>query len=292
LLFLTLFFIGLAVGSFVNVVSLRYQPTYKLTNLKTLRLLMGGRSHCPVCGQKLNWYELVPIFSFIIQKGKCRGCGSRISWQYPLVEFLTGLIFVFVPLSFVDYSGYLGVFGLLGSLLWILIFILFLLLSVIDIRHYLIPDSLNLSLAILGIVLIIFKSLNLSISQSFLGHYALMFNSLIPLNSFLNHLLGAVAAAGLFAAIILITRGRAMGWGDFKLAGSLGLIFGWPDILLVIGLSFIIGSLIVLPFLIKGKKKMKDFVPFGPFLILAATLVFFFGFEIINAYFKFFGIIY
>jgi prepilin signal peptidase PulO-like enzyme (type II secretory pathway) len=303
MLYFFFFVFGLAVGSFINVISLRYQPTYQLTNLKTLKLLVGGRSHCPICDKKLNWYELAPIFSFIIQKGKCRNCGSRISRQYPIVEFLSGLIFAGVYWRFnnLDFSFLISHLSPL-VIVWILIFILFLLLSIIDIRHYLIPDSINLSLAVLGVILMLLKLTThySSLATSFLGHYASLFDfppllslsSSMSLSIWLNHLFAAVAAAGFFAAIIIITRGRAMGWGDFKLAGVLGLIFGWPDIFLVIGLSFIIGSLIVLPFLIRGKKKMKDFVPFGPFLVLAATLVFFFGFEIINAYFKFFGIIY
>jgi len=79
-----------------------------------------------------------------------------------------------------------------------------------------------------------------------------------------------------------------MGWGDFKLAGALGLIFGWPDILIVVALSFIIGSLVSVFLMLKKKKTMKDIVPFGPFLIVGATIVFFFGYQLINLYFKLF----
>ena len=295
-MYLILFCIGLAVGSFLNVISLRYNPGGKLLSLEVIK----GRSHCPHCRQKLNWYELVPIFSFLIQKGRCRHCGSWISWQYPIVEILSGLIFVFIPLVF--FSNNFQSFNLLSlrdisrsetifqSAIWILIFLLFLLLSIIDLRHYLVPDQINLSLAILGVILILFNSPTLQLTNSFLGHYALLFNP--PGNIWLNHLLAAFLSSAFFAAIILITRGRAMGWGDFKLAGALGLIFGWPDVLMVVALSFVIGSLFVLPLLIKGVKKMKDVVPFGPFLAASGALTFFLGFEIINAYFKFFGIIY
>ena len=290
-MYLILFCIGLAVGSFINVVSLRYQPGQKLLSSR----IIGGRSHCPHCRQKLNWYELVPIFSFLIQKGRCRHCGSWISWQYPIVEILSGLIFVAIPWHLSNWHNYnnLSIFQSfnLSIVIWVLIFLLFLILAVIDLRHYLVPDQINLSLAILGIVLIIFQSFNLPIFQSsFLGHYALLFNP--PGNIWLNHLFAALLSSAFFAAIILITRGRAMGWGDFKLAGALGLIFGWPDVLMVVALSFVIGSLFVLPLLIKGKKKMKDVVPFGPFLVVSGALTFFFGFQIIAAYFNFFNILY
>ena len=131
LVWLILFILGIAIGSFLNVVSLRYEPGQKLMDFK----IIGGRSHCPYCGKILSWYELVPLFSFLIQKGKCRNCEHKLSWQYPLVELLSGLIFVFVPLV----ASYWPL-----VIIWLLIFILFLLLSIIDFRHYIIPDSINL----------------------------------------------------------------------------------------------------------------------------------------------------
>jgi len=302
--YLFLFIFGLAIGSFLNVVSLRYRPEQKLLDLK----IIGGRSACPHCQKTLRWYELIPLLSFIVQFGKCRSCGQRLSLQYPLVEILTGLIFVFVPylLSSILNSQ----FSILIAV-WLLIFILFLLLSIIDFRHYIIPDSINLSLAVLGVVLIIFKSMGqwsvVSSQMSFLGHYALLFDlpffSIFDSSLFvdsdiirnfasviINHLFAAIIAMAFFAAIIILTRGRAMGWGDFKLVGALGLIFGWPDILMIIFLSFIVGAVCVTPLLIRKQKTMKDAVPFGPFLIAGSALIFFFGYNIIDGYFKLFGL--
>ena len=93
-----------------------------------------------------------------------------------------------------------------------------------------------------------------------------------------------------FGAIILLTKGKAMGWGDFKLVGALGLILGWPDILMVLFLAFIIGAIFSVILLIGKKKKIKEAVPFGPFLVVAASLTFFFGYQIIDGYFKLFGL--
>ena len=285
LVWLILFILGIAIGSFLNVVSLRYEPGQKLMDFK----IIGGRSHCPYCGKILSWYELVPLFSFLIQKGKCRNCEHKLSWQYPLVELLSGLIFVFVPLV----ASYWPL-----VIIWLLIFILFLLLSIIDFRHYIIPNSINLSLAILGMVLMgiyIFQSNNLTIQQfnnfSFLGHYSLLFDFPFLSSIWLNHFFAAFIAMAFVAAIIILSRGRGMGWGDFKLVGALGLIFGWPDILMLLFLSFIVGSVAVLPLLIKKQKTMKDVVPFGPFLIIAASLTFFFGHQIIDGYFKLFSLV-
>ena len=292
-----LFIFGLAIGSFLNVVSLRYEPGQRLLDLK----IIGGRSHCPHCRKTLRWYELIPLLSFIVQFGKCRDCGVRLSLQYPLVEFLSGLIFVFVPLPLSSLMINDQRLMIVFPIIWIIVFLLFLLLSIIDFRHYIIPDSINLSLAILGVILIILliignQGLMINGQSSFLGHYSLLFD--LPFFSILNtqylilvsHLFAAIIAMAFFAAIIIFTKGRAMGWGDFKLVGALGLIFGWPDVLMVVFLSFVIGAICVTPLLIKKQKTMKDAVPFGPFLIISSALTFFFGYNIIDEYFRLFGL--
>lgn len=286
---LVFFVFGLAVGSFLNVVALRYRPGFKLLNFETFKLLFGGRSKCPICHKILNWYELMPVFSFLAQKRKCRHCGHLISFQYPLVEILTGIIFVFVPII-TDYQ-------LLIAAIWILIFLLFLLLSIIDFRQYIIPDSINLSLAALGGLLVIASAAKQSYGQSsFFGYYASLFDfslssSLSLLSSiWLNHFFAVLIAMAFFGVIILLTKGKAMGLGDFKLVGALGLIFGWPDILMVLFLAFIIGAAFSIVLLVGKKKKIKETVPFGPFLAVASSLTFFFGYQIINSYFKLFGL--
>lgn len=290
-----LFVFGAAVGSFLNVVSLRHQPNQRLLDLK----IIGGRSKCPDCHKALKWYELIPLVSFLIQTGKCRACGCRISLQYPIVEAISGLIFVFVPLSLIKLFPYVlnSKFYILVVSIWILIFLLFLVFSIIDFRHSIIPDQINLSLAVLGIVLMILQTTDygLQTTGSLLGHYASLFDFrlLSAVNgrwlAVVNHLFAASAAMAFFGGIILLSRGRAMGWGDFKLAGALGLIFGWPDILIITVLSFIVGSVFAAPFLISGRKKMKDAIPFGPFLAAGSALVFFFGFQIMDGYFRLFG---
>ncbi len=292
-----LFVLGLAIGSFLNVISFRYRPGHPLLEERTI----GGRSHCRHCGKELNWYELIPVLSFILQMGKCRNCREKISFQYPIVEITSGLIVAIVPwyLKGLQFS----IFGtqaalvaghwplIVASAVWIAIFLLFLLLSIIDFRHYLIPDAINLALVILGLVWTFtvshYGSINYS-SGSFLEYYSSIFG--LSGNIWASHIIAAMLGMAFFGAIIILSRGAAMGWGDFKLVGAIGLIFGWPDILLVLMVAFIIGALITLPLLIKKKKRLKDAVPFGPFLVLGGTLVFFFGFQIIDYYFKLFGL--
>ncbi|MCR4275417.1 MAG: prepilin peptidase [Candidatus Wolfebacteria bacterium] len=289
-----LFLAGISVGSFINVISLRYNPEEKILSKRTI----GGRSRCPYCHKELRWFELIPLLSFLWQKGKCRGCGRFLFWQYPVVEILSGLIFLLVPLkifnfkfSILNFQTILN-YQLLITVIWVLIFLIFLLISIIDFRHYIIPDQLNLSLAFIGFFFLILNQFtNLPISQltnpvSFLGYYGALINPFS--NIWVNHFFAAFIAMFFFGAIILLTRGKGMGWGDFKLAGALGLIFGWPDILIAVMLSFVIGSIISIVLMLKRKKTMKDAVPFGPFLVIGATTVFFFGYQLVNLYFKLF----
>ena len=292
--YLSFFIIGAAIGSFLNVISLRYKPGKKLFG----KDVVVGRSHCPHCRKILKWYELVPVFSFIMQKGKCRHCKHKLSWQYPLIEFLSGLIFLFVPIkilnfqfSIFNFQSIIQLFSYPTVIIWTLIFFIFILISLIDFRHYIIPDQLNFSLAILGLFLISIKEKTRTFGMfegSFLGHYSGLFG--LRDNIWVNHFFAALLGMLFFGLIIVLSRGRAMGWGDFKLVGPLGFIFGWPDILMIVFLSFIIGSVFVAPLLIKGVKKMKDVVPFGPFLIIASSLTFFFGYQIIDGYFSLFGV--
>ncbi len=306
MIYFFLFLFGVGIGSFLNVVSLRYLPDGGQVP-KGGRLLdlgvIGGRSHCRHCRTQLRWYELVPLVSFCVLRGRCRTCHAGLLWQYPIVELLSGLIFVAVPYhvmnyelgimnygnitQFSDFSFYQYLF--IGC--WILVFELFLLLSVIDFRLYVIPNQINVLLGILGVAITFLASrLGLfgEFYGSFTGHYAAIFG--FRENIWFNHIFAAALGVFLFWLIIFFTRGRGMGWGDLKLIAPIGLLFGWPDTMLIIMLSFVVGSVFVMPLLIRKTKHMKDEVPFGPFIIIATTLVFFLGYQIMKGYFTLFAI--
>ena len=274
-----LFIVGLAMGSFLNVVILRYKEDKNVFNISYL----SGRSHCPHCKSQLRWYELLPIFSFIYQKGKCNHCGKKISWQYPLIELATGFIFL-LPLA-------ISHIPLAISVLWVLAFVIFLLIWAIDYRLYLIPDELNISLFILAVVKIIldqrFKLFG-NFQGSFMGGYADIFG--LRHNIWINHLSAAAIGAIIIVFFILISRGRGMGLGDLKLMFVLGLLFGWPDIVLIFMLGSLVGALVSVPLLVLRKKGMKDLLPFAPFLIIGSILIFFFGEMILRGYFNLFTI--
>jgi leader peptidase (prepilin peptidase) / N-methyltransferase len=255
MLWFFLFIFGVAIGSFLNVVALRYDGEHFLLDPK----MIGGRSHCPHCKKTLVWYELLPMVSWVVQGGKCRTCKARIGWQYPIVEFLSGLIFVFIPLHYLPFTIYQL------PILWTIAFEILLLIAYIDIRLGIIPDELNVALFIAAIFT-------------------------LTGSTWLNHALAGIGAAIFFGALVAITRGKGMGLGDVKLALPLGLLFGYPNILLVVGFSFVIGALFGLGAIMLGKKTMQSSVPFAPFLVIAAAITFFVGQPLIAWYLKMIGI--
>jgi len=290
LFYIELFVFGLVIGSFLNVVALRYKDGGGLfANIY-------GRSHCMSCGKTLHWYELLPVISFIVLRGQCSKCKEKISFQYPIVELLSGLIFVLVPYKIISiyqslYSPYLFIF------IWILAFTTLLLISVIDLRLQIIPDSLNIFLVLLGIAMIFIHSSmgdfgllkNGMVGGSFFGNYALMF--FIGNSPIINALLG-LAFGGLFLGLIyVLTRGNGIGFGDVKLAIAMGLLLGWPDIFLSLVIAFIVGAIFGVGLMLTKRKTMRDAVPFGPFIALGITIVFFLGYDILNVYFRIFQII-
>ncbi|MBI4992513.1 MAG: prepilin peptidase [Candidatus Harrisonbacteria bacterium] len=280
-----LFLFGLITGSFLNVVSFRYDPEKSVFNFRNLL----GRSHCPFCRKTLRWYELIPVLSFVVQLGKCRSCGAKLSWQYPLVELTSGLIFL-LPLYFSNYTLTPKPYTLIESIIWILVFLTFLLIWTIDYRLYLIPDELNWALVILGLVLILSSAGNFGEFQgSFIGPYASLFG--LRQNIWLNHLFGAGFGILLTGAIIFLTRGKGMGMGDLKLLGALGFLYGWPDVLFIFMFGSLVGGVVSAVLLLIRRWGMKSQVPFGPFLILGAMLVFFFGEFLLRQYFTLFEIL-
>lgn len=281
-----LFVFGLTIGSFLNVVSLRYAPDKFLFGAHIIR----GRSRCLNCKKTLRWRELFPIASFLFQKGRCRSCGFRLSRQYPLIEFLAGVICAVVPFYFLEYKkiNYLAwpLNGqpsalYLAAVLWAVVFLALLLLSVIDYRQYLVPHEFIYIL--LGLALI-WAGLN---GGSFLKPYADLFGFG---NIFLSRLFGGFIGALAIGLIFFISKGKAIGFGDVKLMSALGLLFGWPDILLIFFWAFTIGAAWSLVLLARGIKTAKDVVPFAPFIAAASFLVFYLGSDMMRIYFNFFGL--
>lgn len=237
------------VGSFLNVVILR------LDDLKTVIALP---SHCPRCRKNLKLYELIPLLSYLVLFGRCRGCKEKISVQYPLVEAGAALIFVLLFWKF----GFSLPFYLFVFLSCILIVIF-----VYDLIHSLIADWLVwLAIGVWLVYLIVNYLLNLQLST--LGF----------------SLLGGLALGGFLGFLVLASKEQWMGSGDIKLGFLLGALVGWPQVLVLTFLAFILGSVVGLGLIFSRKKKMKDQVPFAPFLITALWITLFWGKDLISWY--------
>jgi leader peptidase (prepilin peptidase)/N-methyltransferase len=255
-----LFAFGAAIGSFINVVIFRYDGESPLFSIKKL----GGRSHCMQCRAQIKWYDLIPVLSYVFLRGKCRACKARISPQYPLIELLTGAAFLLPALFFYSYYSFpvIHAYPAVMAGLWLIVITLMIILASIDMRLMLIPDEAVIGLSIVGLALS-------SYGNSFLGAYVSLFPQFV--NPFLNHLAGGLFGLALLGCIILVSRGRAMGMGDVKLAGAMGLILGFPDIVFALALSFLVGGIWSMGLLaLKWGRRtttMKTMIPFGPFMV-------------------------
>ncbi|MBI4085370.1 MAG: prepilin peptidase [Candidatus Liptonbacteria bacterium] len=278
---LLLFFLGAGIGSFLGVIGDRYREGVFILD----KSIVGGRSRCETCGKKLRWFELIPVLSFLFQRGRCLSCGRWIGWHYLFTELTSGLLFVFIARK-IEYSYYYFTnqnFYLLSAI-WIAIFSILLLVLLIDFRLKIIPDELSITLVFLGFLITAIQPLD-ALTGSFLGHYGSFLG--LRSNVWINHIAAAAVAAIFFAFLIAVTKGRGMGGGDLKLVAAIGFIFGWPDILLVMMLAFITGSIFGIIAIALKKEKLKSQIAFGPFIALSAAAVFFFGYEIIDFYLSF-----
>jgi len=238
-----IFSLGACLGSFANVC------IYRLPKNKQI---VSGRSFCPKCKKKINWYDNLPLISFIILNNKCRNCKRVISSRYFIVELITGISFLLIYLNFKN--PYTIIFLSILSLILIMIFF-------IDLENFIIPDSLNfivMGLALLKNFLPNFDtSLIHEINQSIIG--------------------GMVGYLSIWLIIFLYKTFKkidGMGFGDAKLMAGIGLLFGWQSIPFILFVSSILGLIFVVPSLIKKQKTMRTEIPFGPFII-AACLIYF-----------------
>ena len=242
--FIFIIIIGALWGSFANVCIYR---------LPLDKGVVSGRSFCPKCKKKITWVDNIPIISFLLIQGKCRKCKKKISFQYPLVETISAFTF------FIIYYLY-GITT--TTLLLIVLGLSFIIIFFIDLKHYIIPDSLTFPMMILGFI----KSFDPNL------------NSLFP--DYINSLIGGLFGYGSIWSIIyfykVVRKKEGMGLGDAKLLSAIGFWFGWISIPFVIFLSSIIALLSVIPSLLKNSKSMSSQIPFGPYIIIGTLVYLFF----------------
>ena len=240
--------VGLFIGSFLNVVIFRVPRGESIVT---------PGSHCPACGHNLRAWELVPVLSFLFQKGRCSSCHCRISWRYPAVELLTGILFYLT--SYINFSMNVPMARLCLNLVFVAVLTA---LAFIDLDTFRLPDVLTLPLLGLGI----------------LGSF------LIPGRpTGWESLLSAVGAGGVFWLIALVYP-QGMGLGDVKLVAGLGAFLGFPSIFLAVFIGSFTGALIGVVLLLAGRKEFRQQIPFGPYLALGAVIALLWGSQIISLY--------
>ena len=242
------FAFGAVVGSFLNVC------IYRLPRNESV---VFPPSHCPNCDYQIRWYDNIPILSYLVLRGKCRGCGQRISLQYPLVELINGLLTLALFLRY----GPSFVFAVLFVFCCAMVVVTF-----IDLEHQIIPDSISLSGIVLGFIASFF----------------------IPSHGWLNSLLGILAGGGSLLLVAygyqLIAKRDGMGGGDIKLLAMMGAFFGWKAILFIVFAASLMGSVIGISIMLAKKKDSTLAIPFGPYLASAAILYIFYGKRLIFWY--------
>jgi leader peptidase (prepilin peptidase)/N-methyltransferase len=246
-----IFILGLVVGSFSNVC------IYRIPRNESI---IYPASHCPKCCSNILPKDNIPLLSYILLKGRCRHCKSKISIQYPIVEFLSGLIYLIIVL----------VYGLsIQTLIYILLSSALIIIAFIDFNEQIVPDVISLPGIVVGFLLSFF----------------------VPYISWINSALGVLVGGGIILIIgltgSLIFKKEAMGGGDVKLAAMIGAFLGWRAIIISLFLGFFLGALAGIILIMTKIKKREDAIPFGPFIVLGSFITLLWGEQIISWYIGF-----
>ncbi|PKN17110.1 MAG: prepilin peptidase [Deltaproteobacteria bacterium HGW-Deltaproteobacteria-6] len=240
-LYCLIFIFGAVIGSFLNVCIFR---------IPAEESIVRPLSRCPACHHPIRFYDNIPIISFILLRARCRDCGEKISWRYPMVELITGLLAL---LLFMKY----------GLTLIFLVYFIFtavlIIISFIDLDHQIIPDILSLPGIPVFFILAVF----------------------VVKVPWMEAAIGLLVGGGVLFTIAfvyeLITKREGMGGGDIKLLGMIGGFLGWKSLIFILLVSSLLGAVVGIAVMVIKKQDMKYAVPFGPFLSAAAVAYLFFG---------------
>jgi len=254
-----IFLIGLSFGSFVNAL------VYRLNS----NLSMWDRSHCPKCSHKLSTLDLIPVFSFLFLKCRCRYCKKKISWQYPLVELVVGILFSLIYLKFIINYDFINsdLLQVVDSSLLFLYTIILVTIFVYDLKYYIILNKVLFSGIILGLIVLIFESIYIW-----------------SLELIITHVFSIFIVFGFFLVLYLLSKGKWIGAGDVKFGILLGVILSWQQSLVMLFFTYVIGAIVGVILLISKKKKLKEKVPMGTFLVIGTFISIFVGEYVLEWY--------
>lgn len=256
-----IFLFGLIIGSFLNAVIYR---------LKFGGSIICGRSKCPHCQHILGFLDLFPVLSFIFLRGRCKYCHKRISVQYPLVEFLTALLFILVYNFQFSIFNYRDLFYFLYVLFIICCLIV---IFVYDLKHFLILDKVLIFAAIFSVI---FQIILFILDRNIFHFWSLLYGLLI-IGCFLG-------------ALHFLSRGKWLGLGDVKFGLLMALWLGSPKVVVALFFAFVIGGIFSAILLVLRKKKLKSQIPFGPFLVAGTFIALLWGEQIFQWYLGWLGL--
>jgi leader peptidase (prepilin peptidase)/N-methyltransferase len=248
IVYLFLFAVGTIIGSFLNVV------IYRIPEGKSI--IYPPNSFCPKCGHKLSPLDLIPVLSWLFLRGRCRYCGAPISMQYPLVEVLTGTLYVLV----------FSVYGIsIKTITGLILISVLIAVSFIDIKYKEIPTEITATGFVLVLAAYIFS----------------LIVKIMTIQEFLDYLYGFLLAA---AVMFIFVLPGWMGGGDFKLSAFIGFVLGFKLTIVFLFLSFVVGGLVSTVQMIFVRKPIEKYVPFAPYLALGSVIAMIFGQQILNIY--------
>lgn len=257
---LVLFALGCVVGSFLNVV------VYRTVEQQSW---VTGRSKCESCGHQIRWFDNIPLVSYLLLGGKCRDCKTPISMTHPVIELLTGSLFVWwywFGAFFFQLSH--SPFQTIQPLFWLLVGILLLMIVVSDFMYFIIPDTI---VAILFVLTILYR-------------ITLVWFGVMQVSDLLWSLVAMTVAFLFFGSLWLITKGKGFGMGDVKLVVPLALLLGWQKIFVGLFLAFLFGAIFGVVLIVLGKKRFGEVIPFGPFIVLGSITALIFGQNLLQWY--------
>ena len=257
--------LGLLIGSFLNVVIHRVPKMMERQWAQECAELSGNppeeagkpfnlvtpRSHCPACQAPIRWYQNVPVLSWLVLRAKCGACGTRISWRYPLIELLTGALFVFCFARYGLTVSTLAWWGFSAALLA---------LAAIDWDTTLLPDDITLPLLWAGLIAAALQWTPVALPDALWGAVA-----------------GYLSLWGIYWVFKLATGKEGMGYGDFKLLAALGAWFGWEALVPMVLMASVIGAVVGIGMKLFNNLREGGYVPFGPFLAGAGFAALIFG---------------
>lgn len=270
-----LILLGLAWGSFVNALVWRLRQLESRKNLskkqKQELSILKGRSMCVNCKHELAWYDLLPVVSWLSLRGKCRYCKKPISWQYPVVELLTAVLFVGSYLAWphgFDIAGWV-LFGM-----WLVFLVGFMALAVYDLKWMELPNKIVFPLIGLAVLQVFVKA-------TVVGDFAAVVGGAF---------LGFLVIGGLFYGLFQLSEGKWIGGGDVKLAFVIGpLAGGGFAAFMVIFIASLIGTALSLPLMVKRSLQMNSRIPFGPMLLVATIVIYLYSERILDWYMTILG---